>query len=114
PMMLTTQWRVTHFTGGAWLPTVPTPVVVGSSARFPHITATPDRQPVVAWQEPTPSPGRVGVARWTGSQWDERGGLVNGSGTFSPNDAAPFLAVDPRGSIWLAWTEYQTTYVWMS
>lgn len=114
PMMLTTQWRVTHFTGGAWLPTVPLPVVVGSSARFSHLTATPDRQPVVAWQEPTPSSGGVAVARWTGSQWDERGGLVNGSGTSSPSDSPPSVAVDPRGSIWLAWLEYQTSYVWMS
>lgn len=114
PMMVTTSWRITHFTGGTWLPTVPTPVPVGTSARNARIAATPDRQPVVAWQEPTPSPGHVGVARWTGSQWDVRGGLVNSGGPNSPNDGAPAVAVDARGSIWVAWSENNTSYVWMS
>src|SRR4029079_5182089 len=59
PMMVTTTWRITHMTGGTWLPTVPTPVPVGTAARYARITGTPDRQPVVAWQETTPAPGRI-------------------------------------------------------
>lgn len=114
PMMVTSNWRIAHFTGGSWLPNVPTPVPVGTSARNARITATPDRQPVVAWQEPTPTPGHVGVARWTGSQWDVRGGLVNSGGPNSPNDGAPAVTVDARGSIWIAWSENNTSYVWMS
>jgi hypothetical protein len=114
PMMVNGSWRITHLTGGTWLPTVPTAITVGSSAKNPRIAATPDRQPVVTWFEPTPAPGKIGLARWYGGQlWDQSAGMFNSGGPNSPNDTAA-IAVDSTGSVWLAWLETNTTYVWMS
>ena len=114
PMIVNGNWRIAHLTGGTWLPTVPSAIAVGPSAKNPHIAATPDRQPVVTWLEPTPTPGKIGLARWNGGQlWNQSAGMFNSGGTNSPNDT-PAIAVDSTGSVWLAWLEYNTTYVWMS
>lgn len=114
PMMVNGTWRISHLTGGTWLPTIPTAIIVGSSAKNPRITATPDRQPVVTWVEPTPTPGKIGLARWNGGQaWNQSTGMFNSGGSASPNDT-PSIAVDATGSIWVAWIENNTTYVWMT
>ena len=110
--MLNSSWLPTHLTNGAWLPTVGSAVPTSSPSRNPHLTTTPDRLPVVGWYDPSIVPAKLGVARWTGSAWDTRAGVI--SGDAAPGDAAPAVVVDSRGSIWMAWSEALQTYAWMS
>ena len=115
PVMLnsvTTNWVPGHLTNGAWLPSVSNPVPSTPTSTSPSLAATTDRLPVVAWYDPSQSPPSIGLARWTGSGWDNRAGFANG-GSF-PNSSPPALIVDARDAIWIGWGENQKIYVWMS
>jgi hypothetical protein len=110
PVMVNSLWQTVHLSNGNWLPAL-TPVPVSSSSRDPSLTTTSDRRPVAAWLDATISPAKLGVARWSGSAWDNRLGMVgNGSGV---GDVPPGLVVDGRGSIWLSWVENLQANVWM-
>ena len=115
PVMLnsvTTNWVPEHLTNGTWLPTVSIPVPSSTTSSSPSIANTTDRLPVVAWYDPAQSPSAIGLARWTGTAWDNRAGFANG-GNF-PNGFPPQLIVDARNAMWIAWAENQKIYVWMS
>lgn len=112
PLMIEPNWHIEHLTNGTWIPTVPIAVPTSATSRDARLATTPDHQPVVAWLDPSLSPAKLGLARWTGSLWNVGAGLVNG--TDSPNDQPPALVVDGRGSIWLSWSENLQAYIWMS
>jgi hypothetical protein len=105
------SWVPEHLTNGTWvrfdsfLPTNP-----GVSS--PSLTNTIDRQPVVAWYDPTVTPVGMAYMRWIGNQWDMRPRPVNGGG--SVNVAPPAVVVDARNNVWVSWTEGLTVYVAMS
>jgi hypothetical protein len=114
PLMLQTGsgWIVEHLTNNTWLPAVSSPVPVSAMSVAPHLTTSLVHQPIVGWIDQSIPPSKVGLARWTGSKWDTRAGLFNaGSG---PAGAPPAIVVDPRGSLWLAWSEDLQIQVWMS
>jgi hypothetical protein len=109
--MLNSNWQPIHITNGSWLPTSGA-VPVSISARDPSLTTTPDRRPVVAWYDATIVPPKMGIARWSGSEWDTRMGMAGGG--YAVSDAPPGLVVDSRGVIWIAWVENLQANVWMN
>ena len=115
PVMLnsvTTSWVPDHLTNGTWLPLVSSAVPSSTSATSPSLANTSDRLPVVAWYEPSASPAAIGLARWSGSAWDNRAGFANAGGF--PSSFPPALIVDARNDIWLGWSENQQINIWMS
>jgi len=115
PSMVQVQqsgWHVEHLTNGTWLPAISTPIPVSTMSDSPRLAATRDRRPVVGWHDSSLPPGRIGIARWTGSAWDLRAGLVNGGS--SPAGQPPSVVVDARDSIWIGWFENLEAFVWMS
>jgi hypothetical protein len=111
PMMLAGS-TVDQYSSGAWLPAVSTPVPASTTSGAFHLTTGTDHQPVVAWLDTTASV-KVGLARWTGTQWSTRAGLFNASGVVVTTEA-PGLVVDARGSAWVSWREGTSVNVWMS
>jgi hypothetical protein len=112
PLMLNTSWQPVHLSNGSWLSTTSAAVPVSASSRDPSLATTSDRRPVVGWYDATIVPPKLGVARWTGSAWDNRTGMAgNGAGV---GDAPPGLVVDGRDVIWIAWAENLQANVWMS
>ena len=109
---LTTSWVPDHLTNGTWLPLVSSAVPSSTTATSPSLANTKDWLPVVAWYEPSASPPAIGLARWSGSAWDNRAGFANAGG--SPATSPPALIVDARNDIWLGWGENQQINVWMS
>jgi len=103
---------VDHFSSGAWLPAVSTAVPASSTSGGFHLTTGLDHQPVVAWLDTTAT-AKVGLARWTGTQWNARAGLFNANGTVATTEA-PGIVVDARGSTWVYWREGSSVNVWMS
>jgi hypothetical protein len=76
---------------------------------FTHSLALlPDGNPVLAWQEgtETTSPqGDINVDVWNGSAWESLGGVD----TAGRDAAAPSVAVDNDGTIFVAWFEFTGT-----
>jgi Bacterial Ig-like domain len=115
PVMLnsiTTSWVPDHLTNGTWLPLVSSPVPSSTTASNPSLATTSDRLPVVAWYDPAQSPPAIGLARWSGTAWDNRAGFANAGG--APNAFPPALVVDGRNEIWIGWVESLQLNVWMS
>ncbi len=57
--------------------------------------------PVVAWEEPLPTPPHINISRWNGASW-----VSLGTQGFSLGAAQPSLAAGPGGLIYLAWQQY--------
>jgi Big-like domain-containing protein len=114
PLMLETSsgWIVEHLTGDTWLPAVSSPLPVSSMSTAPHLLTDGNHHPIVAWVDESSGPAKLGLARWTGTKWDTRPGLFNAGG--APAGSPPALAVDARGSVWVAWSEALEVQVWMS
>jgi hypothetical protein len=117
PTMLV-AYTVDHYSNGSWQPIVNTAIPGGNTSSVPHLALTPDHQPVVAWINAT-APTKIGLARWTGSQWSARAGLFNAGGVVTADAPGvpaevPGLVVDSRGSSWVYWREGSSVNVWMS
>jgi hypothetical protein len=110
PMMMQGS-TLDHFSSGAWLPAISTPLPVSANWGGPHLVTGTDHQPVVAWVDTT-APLHVGLARWTGTAWNARAGLFNAGGVVASE--APGVLVDGRGSVWVFWREGGAANVWMS
>lgn len=109
---------VDHYSNGSWLPIVSGTTPIDNSAEVPHLAMTSDHQPVVAWIE-AGRPGKIGLARWTGTQWTARAGLFNAGGVVTLDAMGapaepPGLVVDARGNAWVYWREGSSVNLWMS
>ena len=105
------EWNVEQYSNGSWLAAISTTIPAGDSSGSQRITAGADHQPVVAWTNTASTP-KVGLARWTGTQWNARAGLFSANGFVTSE--APGLLVDARGSVWVFWREGGVANVWMS
>jgi hypothetical protein len=115
PVMLTSasaSWVPVHLSGGTWLPLVSTAVAQSTSSNFPNLTSDINHEPVVAWYSPTTTTPGIGLARWTGTSWDNRPGFATAGAT--PTPGLPALTVDARNDMWIGWTEGSNVNVWMS
>ena len=98
PMIVDGNWRSHISPAGPGYRPYPRP---SPSCRAPGLARRrqPDRRPVVTWLEPTPTPGKIGLARWTCSiSVNQSAGMFNSGGSNSPNDT-PAIAIDRAGSI---------------
>jgi hypothetical protein len=111
PMMVAGS-TVDHYSSGAWLPAISTAIPASSNSGGFHLATGLDHKPVVAWLDTTAT-AEVGLARWTGTQWNARAGLFNAGGVVATTEA-PGVLVDARGSAWTYWREGSSVNVWMS
>jgi len=111
PMMVAGS-TVDHYSSGAWLPAISTAIPASSNSGGFHLATGLDHKPVVAWLDTTAT-AEVGLARWTGTQWNARAGLFNAGGVVATTEA-PGVLVDARGSAWAYWREGSSVNVWMS
>jgi len=99
---------VQRLTGGsAWQPLQAASIPPQSTHL--RIATGPDDSPVLAWFEAQTT--SVGMARWTGQQWDTRQVF------FAPPlvaDESPQLAVDRNGTAWIGWRDSAGVFsLWM-
>jgi hypothetical protein len=108
--MSTATFIVSALVQGTWqdVATVPSSL----SADHPRLVAAPAGDFVVGWFDFSSQQARVGLSRWTGSNWDTRIGLFSNRGSVAV--APPSIAFDPRGSIWVGWREGTQVNVWKS
>jgi Bacterial Ig-like domain/Bacterial Ig domain len=111
PMMVAGA-TVDHYSSGAWLSAISMAVPASSNSGGFHLATGLDHKPVVAWLDTTGTV-EVGLARWTGTQWNARAGLFNAAGVVATTEA-PGVLVDARGSAWVYWREGSSVNVWMS
>lgn len=104
-----TVGRVSQWTGSAWVAVGP-PLAhdADQSVTAISLALAPDGTPWVAWAErPDPidgkSAGRVYVARWTKTAWEEPALSPSRSG--QPGAEAPLVRLDLHGTAWVMWTE---------
>lgn len=69
--------------------------------RFSAMALDPRGHPVVVWREQGEGVWRLRAARWSGSAWEHLGREVVSSVHHFLE--APTVAVDARGTVWLAW-----------
>ena len=105
------EWNVEQYSNGSWLAAISTVIPAGDGSGNQRITAGADHQPVVAWTN-TAATSKVGLARWTGTEWNARAGLFSANGVVTSE--APGVLVDGRGSVWVFWREGAAANVWMS
>jgi hypothetical protein len=99
------------FTGTGWQAQPSSPVPAAIDALRLVVRTTSVHNPVVTWLDTSPT-RNLGLAKWTGANWDTRPGLFHGTGTLSP--IQPSLAVDSQDHMWVAWEESAQVNVWMS
>ncbi|MBI2571384.1 MAG: hypothetical protein HYV63_30625 [Candidatus Schekmanbacteria bacterium] len=77
------------------------------SSTVPAIAVGTDGGAALAWQETVSGAGEIYVRRWNGTAWEELSGSASGGGISdtSSESAAPAIAVDDAGQIFVAWTE---------
>ncbi len=114
--------RISRWNGSQWTQmngvTAGTEIVAGSSAAgqslYPQIQLDTSDNPIVAWQDQTPTGTQTYVSRWNGSAWTQMDGTTAGFNDLTGNSAgyksSVVMILDAANNPVVTWADWSTGF----